>query len=140
MTGTDVQGYVKRELSDVWVPAQLWVINKGSDGYYTLQNPNSRTYLDLRMFSTVHALESRESYSWNCTGSGADGAAIEGFNPTGADYQKWVIARSKNNTSYVYVLILLLSKSFLNPDDLPITLQHLQQSNQEYVFLVSLAD
>ena len=50
MTGTDVQGYAKRELSDVWVPAQLWIINKGSDGYYTLENPNSRTYLDLRMF------------------------------------------------------------------------------------------
>jgi len=50
MTGTDVQGYVKRELADVWVPAQLWVINKGSDGYYTFENTNSRTYLDLREF------------------------------------------------------------------------------------------
>jgi hypothetical protein len=50
-TGTDVQGYAKRTLSDDWVPAQLWVVNHGSDGTYTIQNTNSRTYLDLRMLS-----------------------------------------------------------------------------------------
>jgi hypothetical protein len=44
-----VQGYAKRELSDDWVPAQLWVINEVGNNLYTIENTNSRTYLDLGM-------------------------------------------------------------------------------------------
>jgi len=48
LTGTKVQGFQKRELSDVWVPAQLWVISQvGDDPIYTIQNANSRTYMTL---------------------------------------------------------------------------------------------
>ena len=45
--GTKVQGFEKRELSDPWVPAQLWVINEVEQGVYTIQNTNSRTFADL---------------------------------------------------------------------------------------------
>lgn len=48
LLGTKVQGYAKRELSDPWVPAQLWVLSQaGSEDVYTFQNANSRTFMDL---------------------------------------------------------------------------------------------
>jgi hypothetical protein len=49
IVGPTVQGYTKRELSDSWVPAQLWIINQVSTNTYTIENTNSRTYLDLGM-------------------------------------------------------------------------------------------
>ena len=46
--GTKVQGWTKRELNDVWVSAQLWIVTSiNSSGEYSIQNANSRTYLTL---------------------------------------------------------------------------------------------
>ena len=48
LLGTKVQGYEQRALSDPWVPAQLWVVAQvGSEGVYTFENANSRTFMDL---------------------------------------------------------------------------------------------
>ena len=48
-TGTKVQGFHKHLLSDAWVPAQLWVVAQagGAAGVYTIENTNSRTFMDL---------------------------------------------------------------------------------------------
>lgn len=43
--GTSVEGTAKRELSDAWVPAQLWILTKTDSNTYAVQNGNSRTYL-----------------------------------------------------------------------------------------------
>ena len=52
--GTKVQGYEKRELSDEWVPAQLWVITKAEgDSVYKIENANSRTIMDLTASMSV---------------------------------------------------------------------------------------
>jgi hypothetical protein len=80
--GTKIQGYQKRELNDSWVPAQLWVISQvGSSELYTIENTNSRTFLQLD--------------------SNANGAPIAGFNANGNTNQQWVITRNSTNTSYV---------------------------------------
>ncbi|KAI0725908.1 ricin B-like lectin [Fomitopsis betulina] len=43
-----VYGSQKHKLSDNWIPAQLWVVSQvGDDAAYTIENTNSRTYLDL---------------------------------------------------------------------------------------------
>lgn len=48
LTGTKILGREKRELSDEWVSAQLWIIVKiDRNSVYTIQNANSRTYMDL---------------------------------------------------------------------------------------------
>ena len=47
--GTKVQGFAKHELNDVWASAQLWIIARvPNTDTYTIQNANSRTYLDLQ--------------------------------------------------------------------------------------------
>jgi len=82
--GTKVQGYQKRELSDPWVPAQLWVISKvGKDNVYTIENTNSRTFMDL-------------------TGSNVqNNTPIIGFEATGNPNQQWKIIRNSTGTAYV---------------------------------------
>jgi hypothetical protein len=57
IAGTTVQGHAKRELSDGWVPAQLWVISQAGTNLYTIENTNSRTYLDLGMLFPTHTHE-----------------------------------------------------------------------------------
>ena len=53
--GTKVQGFAKHELNDVWASAQLWIIARvPNTDTYTIQNANSRTYLDLSG-STSHS-------------------------------------------------------------------------------------
>ena len=48
LLGTKVQGWQQRELNDVWVSAQLWIVTSiNSSGEYSIQNANSRTYLTL---------------------------------------------------------------------------------------------
>ncbi|KAI0826154.1 hypothetical protein BC629DRAFT_52896 [Irpex lacteus] len=48
LTGTKILGREKRELSDEWISAQLWIIVKiDRNSVYTIQNANSRTYMDL---------------------------------------------------------------------------------------------
>jgi hypothetical protein len=59
--GTTVQGYAKRELSDPWVPAQLWIISQAGTNLYTIENTNSRTYLDLGMLFSIHTHECQGS-------------------------------------------------------------------------------
>ncbi|EJF58760.1 ricin B-like protein, partial [Dichomitus squalens LYAD-421 SS1] len=73
--GTKVQGFTKHELNDVWVSAQLWIIAQvpGTDEY-TIQNANSRTYLDLTG-STSLATE-------------RNGTPLIGFEPTGNPNQR----------------------------------------------------
>lgn len=101
MTGTDTQGWAKRLLGDVWVPAQLWIVNKESGNTYTIENTNSRTYLDLGMLFPAHAL--MNSYSQNCTAKPDDGTPVEGFAPSGKPEQKWVITQVPGHPYYVYV-------------------------------------
>ncbi|TBU36298.1 ricin B lectin domain-containing protein [Dichomitus squalens] len=82
--GTKVQGFTKHELNDEWVSAQLWIITQvpGTDEY-TIQNANSRTYLDLT-----------ESNPQN-------GTPIIGYEPTGNPNQHWIITRNSTKTAYV---------------------------------------
>ena len=48
LLGTKVQGWQQRELNDVWVSAQLWIVTSiNNSGEYSIQNANSRTYLTL---------------------------------------------------------------------------------------------
>ncbi|TBU21800.1 ricin B-like lectin [Dichomitus squalens] len=85
--GTIVQGYVKRELNDVSVSAQLWIIgHAGNTGEYTIQNANSRTYLDLQGNSAPE--------------NGGHGTRVIGYHQTGVQSQRWIIKRSSKNTSY----------------------------------------
>ena len=50
MSGTRITGVEKHELSDVWVPTQLWVISQvDTENIYMIENVNSRTYMDLAM-------------------------------------------------------------------------------------------
>ncbi|TBU38765.1 ricin B-like lectin [Dichomitus squalens] len=82
--GTKVQGFTKREINDVYVSAQLWLIAQvpGTDEY-TIQNANSQTYLDL-------------------TGSNVQsGTPLIGYQPTGNPNQRWIIKRNSTNTAYV---------------------------------------
>ncbi|KAI0090541.1 ricin B-like lectin [Irpex rosettiformis] len=82
---TKVQGYAKRELSDPWAPAQLWIIApvSGNDPLYTIQNTNSRTYADL-------------------TGSNvASGTPIIGYQGTGNPNQHWVFSLNADKSAYV---------------------------------------
>ncbi|KAI0090539.1 ricin B-like lectin [Irpex rosettiformis] len=81
---TKVQGFEKRELNDVWVSAQLWIISQvGTDPVYTIQNANSRTYADL-------------------SGSNLQsGTPIIGFHGTGNPNQNWIITRNTLKTAYV---------------------------------------
>lgn len=47
-TGTKIQGYQKRELSDELSPIQLWLITKtGDNAVYKIENASSRTMMDL---------------------------------------------------------------------------------------------
>ena len=99
MAGTKIQGYQKRELNDPWAPAQLWVIAQvGTSDLYTIENTNSRTYLQLGMVSLAH---SQRLYSWICIDSNANGAPIAGYNSTGKPDQQWAITRNSTHTSYV---------------------------------------
>lgn len=59
-TGTKVQGFAKHELSENWVPAQLWVVNKNGNDY-TIENANSRTLLTLGMLPPVHTTVAYET-------------------------------------------------------------------------------
>lgn len=69
--GTQVQGFKQRDLSDVWVPAQLWVLYQvPGTNVYTIQNTNSRTYLTL--------------------GNAANGSPVLGYGGNSSDDQKWV--------------------------------------------------
>lgn len=46
---TPVQGWEKRQLNDLWVPAQLWVVTPvGNSSVYALQNATGRTFLDVK--------------------------------------------------------------------------------------------
>jgi len=80
---TKVQGFTKRELSDSWVPAQLWVISSVGGGQYTIENTNSRTFLDLT------------------DGNVANGTRLIGYQATGNPNQCWIITRNSNDTAYV---------------------------------------
>ncbi|KAI0090522.1 ricin B-like lectin [Irpex rosettiformis] len=82
--GTKIQGYAQRPLTDVWVPAQLWVVAlvEGSNTF-TLQNACARTYADIQ------------------GGNIANGTPLVGFEGTSQAEQRWVITLSTNNTSYV---------------------------------------
>ncbi|KAI0797264.1 ricin B-like lectin [Irpex lacteus] len=85
--GTLAEGTAKRELSDPWVSAQLWIITKVivDDGRtYSVQNGNSRTYLTLKDGSTV-----------------GTGTPIIGYEHTGSGDQHWMIVRNAKKTAYV---------------------------------------
>ncbi|KAI0809245.1 ricin B-like lectin [Irpex lacteus] len=81
--GTSVQGYKKRDLDNVGVPAQLWILNKASstDAYW-LQNANSRTYLTLK------------------DGGSADHTPIIGNKSTYATDQHWQFFPNPQKTAY----------------------------------------
>jgi hypothetical protein len=102
-TGAKVQGFDKHELSDYWAPAQLWVISKGSDNTYTIQNASSRTYLDLRMLPSVAHRFDDLTHETIFTGLASNATPIVGYAATGTNNQNWVITRAANRTSYVYV-------------------------------------
>jgi hypothetical protein len=110
ITGTPVQGYVKRQLSDNWVPAQLWIISQVGTNLYTIENANSRTYMDLGMLFRTHTHECTHE-----TGPGAkpNGTPILGRPGTGSDHQKWVITQGTHSSAYVYVKTLLFRKPLL---------------------------
>ena len=106
--GTRVQGFQKHELNNVWVSAQLWIITANEDGSYTIQNANSRTYLDLtgstsfiiRLLPCVNS-----GYGYGVAGNIANGTPLIGYQGTGNPNQKWIIKRNSTNTAYVYVHI-----------------------------------
>ncbi|EPS96276.1 hypothetical protein FOMPIDRAFT_82284 [Fomitopsis schrenkii] len=79
--GTQVHGYQKRELSDGLVPAQLWIVSLVGNDVYTIENTNSRTYLDLS--------------------NAANGTHIIGYQGTGEPNQRWSILRNSADTAYV---------------------------------------
>jgi hypothetical protein len=104
IAGTPVQGYAKRELSDGWVPTQLWIINHVGTNIYTIENANSRTFLDLGMlFSEPY---SRLLLMKLVQAANPNGTSVLGRPATGSDHQKWVISRNTNGTAYVYVKTL----------------------------------
>ncbi|EPS97737.1 hypothetical protein FOMPIDRAFT_82405 [Fomitopsis schrenkii] len=80
---TKVHGYQKRELSDNWVPAQLWVVSLVEGNLYTIENTNSRTYLDLTASNV------------------ASGTPIIGYQGTSNPNQRWAILRNSADTAYV---------------------------------------
>ncbi|GJE97426.1 ricin B lectin domain-containing protein [Phanerochaete sordida] len=83
--GTKIQGYTKRELSELGVPAQLWIISlvAGEENVYTVQNTSSRSFMDM-----AH-------------GDAADGTPVIGHEYNGGQNQKWRITRHGNYMSYV---------------------------------------
>ncbi|KAI0777107.1 ricin B-like lectin [Irpex lacteus] len=82
--GTKILGREKRELSDEWVSAQLWIIVKiDRDSVYTIQNANSRTYMDL------------------VKGNAANGTPIVGCHHINIANQRWIITLSASKTAYV---------------------------------------
>lgn len=105
--GARVQGFAKRELDDIWVPAQLWVIAPVRDdpGKYTIQNANSRTYMDLTKSGLLCTCPKIEGAAENGAflGLAETGAPIIGFRATGNPSQRWIITRNVNRTAYVYV-------------------------------------
>ncbi|KIP12207.1 carbohydrate-binding module family 13 protein [Phlebiopsis gigantea 11061_1 CR5-6] len=73
---TKIQGYQKRELSDPWVSAQLWVIYpvQGSTDTYQIRNAGARlSFVDL----------------------------TNGNHDNGSDSQKWIFTRNAADTAYV---------------------------------------
>jgi len=84
--GTKIQGHVKHDISDPtsWIPAQLWIIRQiGGDNLYTIQNCNSRTYMDL-------------------TGANVkSGTPIIGHQKNDGANQHWKIFRNAAKTAYV---------------------------------------
>ncbi|GJE89238.1 ricin B lectin domain-containing protein [Phanerochaete sordida] len=74
---TTVQGFVKREPTDTWVPAQLWVISERSD-HYRIESA-VRSHLELS----------------SATGDVVCNAETNNSN------QKWKIYRNSNKTAYV---------------------------------------
>ena len=104
--GTKVQGWQQRELNDVWVSAQLWIVTSiNSSGEYSIQNANSRTYLTLTdgmwLIIGLFAYTSQHLYGLTFAGSSADNTPIVGFHGTGNTNQQWIITRTNDGTAYV---------------------------------------
>lgn len=79
--GAKLQGYQKHELGNVWAPAQLWIITSDDEGLYTLQNANSRTFVELN--------------------SPENGTRMVCNPPNGKKSQQFKITRSSGGTYYV---------------------------------------
>ncbi|EPS97740.1 hypothetical protein FOMPIDRAFT_82402 [Fomitopsis schrenkii] len=101
--GTKVYGFQKRDLSDNLVPAQLWVVSQDENAVYTIENTNSRTYMDLP--------------------SSASETPIIGNQGTGDTSQQWTITRNTADIAYVvqnratgtYIDLLAGSSADLTP-------------------------
>lgn len=103
--GTKVQGYQKRELSDEFVPAQLWVITQaGDNSVYKIENANSRTIMDLTGSMSVSSLYQIvvSKIPPGSAGNPANGTPIIGYQSNGNPNQRWAILRSEtDNDAYV---------------------------------------
>ncbi|KAI0806253.1 ricin B-like lectin [Irpex lacteus] len=86
--GTNVEGTAKRELSDVWVPAQLWILTKTDSNTYAVQNGNSRTYLAVT------------------DGYPGGGMPVIGSRPTGVDTDRWTFVRNAKKTAYIITNVM----------------------------------
>ncbi|KAI0092323.1 ricin B-like lectin [Irpex rosettiformis] len=94
--GTRIQGFAERELTDVWVPAQLWVVALVSGtNIYTIQNACSRTYVDIS------------------GGSFNDGTPLVGFEGTSKSEQRWALIPSSTHSGY-YVIQNQASKTYID--------------------------
>ncbi|TBU56072.1 ricin B-like lectin [Dichomitus squalens] len=81
---TKVKGHKKREINDPWVSAQLWLIARVPGTVkYTIQNANSRTFLDLK------------------GGVAESETPLVGYEATNKVTQHWMIQRNSNGTAYV---------------------------------------
>ncbi|TBU40751.1 ricin B lectin domain-containing protein [Dichomitus squalens] len=85
-SGTVVQGYAKRDLTDPSAIAQLWVIAqiKGTT-LYTIQNAQGGTFLDLK------------------GGASANETPVVGNSQSGKSIQQWSITPNAANTAYMIV-------------------------------------
>jgi len=101
---TKIQGWKKRELDDVLVPAQLWVIsktgNKDNDyDTYTIQNANSRTYMTLP--------EDTQGNYRAIVGS-------QRYGESDRELQEWKIVRNDNVTAYTIMNVDNEEKAFVD--------------------------
>ena len=105
MTGTKVQGFHKHLLSDAWVPAQLWVVAQAGSaaGVYTIENTNSRTFMDLTGGTLCASLTRVRMLNMISTpGNVASDTPIIGSKSTGHPEQHWAIqAASRVEDAYV---------------------------------------
>ncbi|KAI0090542.1 ricin B-like lectin [Irpex rosettiformis] len=85
--GTRIQGFAKRQLSDPWVSAQLWIITQvGHDSpVYTIRNAKSCSYADLFESNVVN------------------GTPIVGYHGTWHPNQHWIFTMGNCGSGYVSI-------------------------------------